>query len=330
MTKLSQEEKVAVFLRSLTPAAMDNVLAKLGPERRTRLRTLVQRPPQAAETDALGPVLREFASMLPKDEPAAVKPAPTVSPAQVAGAYGVAAPPAQPDRDDAEALQNPVAALACLEPDQLALALEGENPRAVCLILNQLPLEQAGQLFKRLPGPLRREVSVHFASGAASAPEIAERIARAVLRKSRELKEKPPEPGPDVRYRNMASMVRLLEKEDRKDVLTALGEHDPTGAAAISGMLYCFDDLLKIEKRSMQRLLGELDTKNLALALKGAEPAIMEKILSNMSQRAQQNLNEEMELNANVGAAQVQEARKTIVDTIQRLDQAGDLVMIQD
>jgi flagellar motor switch protein FliG len=330
MKQLTQEEKAAVFLGSLSPALMESVLAKLSPERRTRLRGLAQQPPQATSVDVLDPVLREVESMLPNDEPASkiVQP---VAAAQAASAYGAAATAAKQAANElADALGDPLAALARVEPEQLAAALKGENPRTVCLILSQLPIEQAGQLFKRLPGELRRAVSVQFASVTAPPLEVAQRIAQAVVRKSRQLKEKPPEPGPDVRHRNMAGMMRLLDKEERKEVLAALEEHDPTAATAIKGMLYQFEDLLRIEKRSMQRLLGELDTKNLALALKGAEPAITEKVLSNMSQRAQQTLNEETELAATATAAQVEQARKVIVDTIQKLDQAGDLVMLEN
>jgi flagellar motor switch protein FliG len=330
MKQLTQEEKAAVFLGSLSPAVMESVLAKLSPERRTRLRGLAQRPPDATSTDALDPVLREVESMLRNDDPAAAGMEQPVAAARAAGAYGAAAAAAKEDADElAQALGDPVAELARVEPEQLAAALQGENSRTVCLILSQLPIEQAGQLFKRLPGELRRTVSVHFAGATAPPPEVIQRIVQAVVRKSLQLKEKPPEPGPDVRYRNMAGMMRLLEKEERKEVLAALEEHDATAAAAVKGLLYQFEDLLRIEKRSIQRLLGELDTKNLALALKGADPAITEKVLSNMSQRAQQTLNEETELAGTATAAQVEQARKVIVDTIQKLDQAGDLVMLE-
>jgi flagellar motor switch protein FliG len=330
MTKLSQEEKVTIFLRSLAPAAMESVLASLAPEQRMRLQALIQRLPPMAAADGLDPVLREFESMLPRDEPAAPSVTQPVVAAQMAGAYGVTAAAKQASADLNQEIGDPIAALSRLDPDQLAAALKGENPRTVCLILNQLAIEQAGQLFKRLPGELRREVSVHFSNVVAPGPEVVERIARAVVRKSRLLQEKPPEPGPDARYRSMADMMRLLDKAECKEVLTALEEHDAAAAAAVKTLLYRFDDLLRIENRSMQRLLGELDTKNLALALKGADAPIRDKVLSNMSQRAQGTLNEELELAGAATSAQVQQAQKVIVDTIQRLDQAGDLVMSQE
>jgi flagellar motor switch protein FliG len=325
MKQLTHEEKVALFLRSLAPDVMDTVLAKLAPDRRTRLRSLIQRSPEADPRETLDQVLREIETLLP--QPGTSHRAP-VAAAQVASAYGVSPPPKATEPDSPVA--DPVAALTRLEPEHLASALQGENPRTVFLVLNQLPVEQAGQLFKRLPGDLRREVSVQFSSPVMPGQEVLQRIAQAVVRKSRLLQETPPEPGPEVRFRKMATLVRLLEREDRKDVLAALEERDPACAAVVKGQLYQFEDLLKIEKRSMQKLLADLDTKNLALALKGADAAITEKVLSNMSQRAQDNLKEEMEFSGTPAAAQIEQARKIIVDSIQHLDEVGDLTMMPE
>ncbi len=327
MTTLTQEEKIAILLRGLAPEALESVLAKLKPEHQARLRALAQKPIQSATGELLAPVLREFESMLPKN---GVQPAPAVpSQSKAAAAYASAAGAPPVDDKEADASADPLADLYQVDPEDLALALQGENPRTVCLILKQLPLEAAGQLFKRLSGDLRRMVSVHFAAMPPAPAEIMQRIAYAVVRKSRQLKNKPPERGPEACYRDMASMVRLLDKPDRKDVIAALEEHDAAAAAAVKGMLYRFDDLLKIENRSMQRLLGELDTKNLSLALKGADSAVVQKVLSNMSQRAQQSLNEEMDLGGTPGQDQIEQARKVIVETIQRLDQSGGLVMTE-
>jgi flagellar motor switch protein FliG len=229
----------------------------------------------------------------------------------------------------AEPEGDPLIGLTHLDPDLLLQALEGEHPRTVFLLLNHLPVEGAGPLFKRLPGELRREISIQFINPVIPGREVLQRIAQGIQRKSRILKETPKEPGPETRIRKMAEMIRMLEREERRDILAVLEERDAAAAAAIKGFLYQFEDLLKIENRSMQKLLGELDTKNLALALKTAAEDIKEKILKNMSQRAQETLKEELEFAQATTAAQIQQAQKVIVETIQRLDQAGDLVLVE-
>jgi flagellar motor switch protein FliG len=78
-----------------------------------------------------------------------------------------------------------------------------------------------------------------------------------------------------------------------------------------------------------RKLLAEIDAKSLATALKGGSDAIRQKVSSNLSKRARETLNEEMELLGTVPATVIQQAQKAVVDVIQRLDQAGELTMLQ-
>jgi flagellar motor switch protein FliG len=120
-----------------------------------------------------------------------------------------------------------------------------------------------------------------------------------------------------------------LEKTDRMELLTALEQEDPQTASGVKEYLYQFEDLLAIEDRSVQKLLAEIDSKNLALALKGAQQEIVDKVLSNLSKRARESLAEEMELSGTVPPRHIQEAQKVVLALFQRLDQAGELVMKQ-
>jgi flagellar motor switch protein FliG len=322
---LSQEEKGALFLKSLAPQIVESVLARLGPDRRDRLRSLMQRLPEEGHQEHLEGVLREFeVRLLTRNVPTTNPDVPANGTANVSEADSGSATAKNEEPGD------PLTALASLDTELLIQALEGENPRSIFLLLNHMPVENAGELFKRLPGKLRREISLQFTNPVIPGREVLAKIAQGVHRKSRILKETPKEPGPEARYRKMADMIRLLEREERKEVLVALEERDAAAAAAVKSQLYQFEDLLNIENRSMQKLLAELDTKNLALALKNAEADIKEKVLHNMSQRAQETLKEEMEFSQTTTSAQIQQAQKVVVETIQRLDQAGDLVMIQE
>src|SRR5205823_6618978 len=131
------------------------------------------------------------------------------------------------------------------------------------------------------------------------------------------------------RFKRMAEMLRRLDKPDRLEVLAALEQSDAQTAAQVREFLYGFEDLLLIEDRSTQKLLGEIDSKSLASALKGAPDAIKDKVLNNLSKRARETLNEEMELLGTLPPTAIQQAQKAVVDVIQRLDQAGELTMLQ-
>src|SRR5207244_7588272 len=105
---------------------------------------------------------------------------------------------------------------------------------------------------------------------------------------------------------------------------------DAAVAEEIKNLLYRFDDVLRIDNRSMQKVLMDIDTKTLAIALRGVSEEIKEKFLANLSKRAQDNLQEEMELTPFVPKDQVEDAQKNIVVVVQRLDLAGELVMTED
>ena len=94
-------------------------------------------------------------------------------------------------------------------------------------------------------------------------------------------------------------------------------------------LLYQFEDLLLIEDRSIQKLLAEIDSKTLGLALKDAPQEISEKVMGNLSKRARESLTEEISFLGLVPSAELQRAQKAVVEVIQRLDQAGELVMKQ-
>ncbi len=122
-------------------------------------------------------------------------------------------------------------------------------------------------------------------------------------------------------------MLRSLAKPDRLEILTALEQSDAELVAKVKEYLYQFEDLLLIEDRSMQKLLAEIDSKSLATALKGAAEEIQDKVRNNLSKRARETLTEEMEFMGSLPAAQIQQAQKAVVEVVQRLDLAGELVM---
>jgi flagellar motor switch protein FliG len=222
---------------------------------------------------------------------------------------------------------DPVRALHVMPPALLAGVLHGEQAHTVSLVLDSLPPDKAGEILKQLAPELRREVSVRLSRLNGSSPELLARIARALVQKSRSLSGKRPDSGGDARFEKLAGMLRCLEKAERMEVLAALEEKEPETAGRIKELLYQFEDLLRIHDRSMQKLLSEIDSKTLSIALKGANEAISTKVMNNLSRRARETLMEEMEFLGMAPVAQVRQAQKALVDVIQRLDQAGELMM---
>ncbi len=329
------EEKAALLLMTLDSQDAENVLERLKPEQGNRLRAEIQRLERQPEAqEQLEEVLREFNEFLQRmdtgngngtdREPADVD-------YQVSQAPANESAPNEPTNSSSQAdaaVQDGVSAeLARLDAETLSLGLLGESPRIVAIVLDALRVNQAGEVLKRLPALTREEVSVQLGRSTPVDPEILQCIADAVVRKCQRTEEMPPPPSEQERLKKMADILRLLPKPDRLAVIAALDQQDSAVAAGVKDFLYQFDDILRIEDRSMQKLLGEVNTKSLAAALQGADQEIKDKVLNNLSKRARETLGEEMEFLGTVPATQIDEARKTIVDMIQRLDQAGELVM---
>jgi flagellar motor switch protein FliG len=331
MVLATGEEKAAILLKSLPAQAAESVLAQLGPERSNRLRDHMNRLEQSPGTQELvDQVLREFEDLL------RIGGRPPVEvPETGDGEPPAATPPAAENGHEAEPAEgqpaevpgDPMVALRQLSPDRLAIALQGEHPRTVSLVLNYLTAEQAGDVLKRLPPDLRRDASVQLSQGLQGDPDVLQRIVQALVYKSQTLGEYAAVQHLDARLRKIAEMLRSLERADRLEILAALEEHDPDTAAGVREHLYHFEDLLLVEDRSVQKLLTVIDSKNLALALKAASEEITEKVLSNLSKRARDALVEEMELLGSVSSVQIQQAQKAVVEAIQRVDEAGELIM---
>jgi flagellar motor switch protein FliG len=356
---MTGQEKAALLLLRFPRAAADGVLTHLDPERGERLRADMERfrqePPPPEVVDELWSDLEQILheqNIPAPEQPPAEEPPPAegAAPSEEAPAEAAAGgeegqppkrtrQPGDPLPDESEIEADPLAALrdmsaagaeqaAATNLDRLALALSDEHPRTVALVLGQLDPTPAGEVLKRLHPDMRREVSVQLGKEVTVHPELVNLIVRTVLAKCRTLAEAPPAAGAN-RFKRMAEMLRRLDKPDRMEVLAALEQSDAATAAQVKEFLYSFDDLLLVEDRSMQKLLAEIDSKTLASALKGASDPIKDKVRNNLSKRARETLNEEMELLGGLAPTAVQQAQKAVVDVIQRLDSAGELTMLQ-
>ena len=170
-------------------------------------------------------------------------------------------------------------------------------------------------------------MSLCFAKQAVPPTEIIRRIARSVIEKANNLGDVAMTSDSGERAKKMASFVRTLARPDRLELLKQIEEKEPAIALAIRNELYQFDDVLLLEGSSVQKLLGELDTKTLATALKTATEEIRAKILSNLSSRAQESLKDEMEMLGSISGSKGNEARRTVVEGMMKLDAAGELAM---
>ncbi len=315
MSVNTREERAAILLTGLDATAAENVLRRLAPEQGSRLRTQMSRlTGSEGQRTLLGEVVREFGIWL-RDGPGAAG----------AGPYGAANRAARDRAESSGDDGDGVAQLRRLPADRLAAALRGENARTVSLVLDALDAEGAAEVLRRLPADVRREASVWLGRGGERNPVLMQRIARALVQKSRGGAENA---GPDAaRAGRIAEMLRGLDRVERLDLLATLETRDPETAARVRADLYRFEDVARVADRSVQKMLSGIDLRTLALALTDAPEAAAAKIVANLSPRVQEMAAAEREILGQTPPGQVALARRKFTEAMQSLDAAGALLM---
>jgi flagellar motor switch protein FliG len=155
------------------------------------------------------------------------------------------------------------------------------------------------------------------------APDVlVERIARATFVRAKQLPAEPPDTRDHAD--RVAEVLRSVPKAGRRNMLAAIEEQDPELAKSLLTRIYRFDDITALNKTVVQRVLGEVDSTNLTTALFGAPEEVKEAIFSNLSKRARQTIEEEMQFMTNVGESRIQQARDSIAEVIAKIDMESE------
>jgi flagellar motor switch protein FliG len=126
------------------------------------------------------------------------------------------------------------------------------------------------------------------------------------------------------------ALVEIINRSPRsteRSILEWLDRADPELADQVRAQMFVFEDILTIDDRSLQQVLREIEAVELATALKGVRAEVRDKVLRNLSERAAENLNEEIDLLGAVRAQAVEEAQAKVVATIRALEAAGELTL---
>ena len=151
---------------------------------------------------------------------------------------------------------------------------------------------------------------------------IQERILAKTLELSLEVEEREAE---EETTEQMANLMRSLPRTLRKPMLDELEKRDSDLADAVRNALYRFEDIEKLGDRDLQKLLGQCQTDSLVCALQQVDESLLTFVLSNMSKRAKESLQEEMQFKANASAEEIQDARGAIAKTLAGLCESGEV-----
>jgi len=218
-------------------------------------------------------------------------------------------------------------ALTALDSSVAASVLSKEHPQTVALVVSKLPPERGLAMLRELPESLRGEVAYRLATLSPPSPETVKAVEAGLERRIVSAAT-----GQRLRADSdpVKPLIEILTRADAETERTILGrieEVDPHLAQDIRQRLFTIEDLVKLEDKALQILLRQVDSKDLAMALKGTSEIVKERIYVNLSERAGENLKEEMDLLGPQRLSDVEKARKEIVRTVRQLEQEGSIVL---
>ena len=228
----------------------------------------------------------------------------------------------------AEMTASKLDSLRKADPQQLAKFIEGEHPQTVALILAHLDAKQASTLVMRLPEELRAEAIKRLAQLRQFSPEMAQRVSQVLHKRLEALGEQSRRAYAGLR--GVADVMNRLDINVAKTVLEGIEKEDPKLAISIRNLMFTFEDLLTVPEAGIRELLGQMEKKTLATALRGASEELKNYIFKSMSSRAVEMLKEDMEVLGPVKSRDIHKAQLEAVAVARKLEAEGKISLTPD
>ncbi len=211
------------------------------------------------------------------------------------------------------------------DSSQLVNFLIKEHPQTIALILSYLKPDQAADVLAEFPEELRVDVAYRIATLGKISPHLLRQVEEVIdsLAETVISEDMSKAGGTSA----LAQILNQANKMTEKTILSYIEEMDPEIAMQVKGQMFVFEDLVLIDDRSIQKILKNVDKKDLALALKAADEPVKEKILKNMSERAATLLVEDLEVMGPVRLKEVEEAQRKIIETVKQLEEEGEIII---
>jgi len=209
--------------------------------------------------------------------------------------------------------------------DELVLALEGEHPQTVAVVLSELSPKKSQEVLSLLSENTRLKAVCKMTSSELMSGEVKQRMVSAIIKRLNSVKGETLVEKPEQTLRKLAIVLSGLEKDMRDPMLAEIAKNDEETAAMIRRLMITWEDIPSVADRSLQEALRSVNSGKLALALYGADEEIVQKIRSNISERALSMLEEEISLMQEPLEKEVLGAREEVVRPLREANEQGTL-----
>jgi flagellar motor switch protein FliG len=229
-------------------------------------------------------------------------------------------------RLEAKFADTPFRFLNRADPSQLRSFLQDEHPQTIALVLAHTTADQSTAILTMLPPELQIDVAHRIAMMDRTSPEIIHQVEDSLKRKLSSVLQ----PGELSTVGGVQALVDIVNRADsttERVILEALEERDKELADEIRSRMFMFEDIVTLDDRAVQLVLREVETTDLATALKGVRADVRTKVLTNLSDRAAENLGEEIEMLGPVRLRSVEDAQAKIIQALRALEESGQITI---
>jgi len=210
-----------------------------------------------------------------------------------------------------------------MEGRQIFNLIKNEQPQTISFVLSYLDGPKASEIFMMLPPDMREDVIERLGTIESTSLDLVAKIVRS-LGKHFDTKVRPTFHHSGG-VKAVASLLNGVEKEMSKGLLARIEERNAQLGAAIRRKMFSFDDLQRLQSADLQRVLREVDSADLAVAMKSASEGLKDKIYASISKRAAESLRDEISMLGPVRLKDVENAQDTIIQVVRRLEEEGSV-----
>lgn len=210
-----------------------------------------------------------------------------------------------------------------MEGRQIFNLIKNEQPQTIAFVISYLDSAKSGEIFTMLAPDVREDVIERLGSIESTSLDLVAKIVRS-LGKHFDTKVRPTFHHSGG-VRAVAALLNGIDKEMSKGLLARLEERNAHLGAAIRRKMFSFDDLQRLQSADLQRVLREVDSADLAVAMKSASEVLRDKIYGSISKRAAESLRDEISMLGPVRLKDVETAQDTIIQVVRRLEEEGSV-----
>lgn len=213
------------------------------------------------------------------------------------------------------------------DPKHFMSFIQNEHPQTIALILSYARPDQSSAILTELPREMQVDVAERIATMDRTSPEIIKEVEKTLEKKFSSVMSVDFTEIGGIKY--MAEILNSVDRGTEKFILEELGKKEPKLTEEIRKRMFVFEDIVTLDPIAIQKILGNVETRDLLIALKGANEDVVRIFYSNMSTRMSEIMKEEAQYLGGVRLREVEEAQQRLVGIVRKLEENGDIYIVR-